>query len=212
MVETARYVVGCLLVIGLPPGMAWWFVVHPFIEFWRRVGVKQTFVIGTTLALLSTIPLYLVRDAMLMSDLGTSWIMVGVAGVLIVGAILIAVKRQKHLTMKILAGAPELERGGKGGTLLTEGAYSVTRNPRYIETIVVVFAYAAFSNYLGAYLMALVTVPVVHLIVILEERELRDRFGDEYEAYVTRVPRYIPRGKGSVEDSTLGRAAESQRR
>jgi protein-S-isoprenylcysteine O-methyltransferase Ste14 len=139
---------------------------------------------------------------MLMSDLGTSWIMVGVAAVLIVGAILIAVKRQKHLTMKILAGAPELEKGGKGGILLTEGPYSVTRNPRYIETIVVVFAYAAFSNYLGAYLMALVTVPVVHLIVILEERELRDRFGDEYKAYVTRVPRYIPRRKGSVEDSS----------
>lgn len=198
--DTARYFVGCLLVIGLPPGMAWWFVIHPFIEFWRRVGVWQTLVIGTTLALLSTMPLYLVRDAMLMSDLGTSWIMVGVAAVLVVGAGLIVVKRQKYLTMKILAGAPELEKGGKGGTLLTEGPYSVTRNPRYIETIVLVFAYAGFSNYLGSYLMALLTLPVVHLIVILEERELRDRFGDEYKAYLARVPRYIPRWRGSAED------------
>ena len=198
--DTARYFVGCLLVIGLPPGMAWWFVIHPFIEFWRRVGAGPTLVLCTTLALLSTIPLYLMRDAILMSDLGTSWIMVGVAAVLVVGAILIAVKRQKYLTMKILAGLPELEKGGKGGTLLTEGPYSVTRNPRYIETIVGIFAYAAFSNYLGAYLMAFATVPVVHLIVILEERELQDRFGDEYKAYVTRVPRYIPRWRRSVED------------
>jgi len=99
-----------------------------------------------------------------------------------------------------LAGGPELERGGKGGTLLTEGPYSVTRNPRYIEAIVGIFAYAAFSNHLGVYLLALATVPVVHLIVILEERELQDRFGDEYKAYVTRVPRYIPQWRASAED------------
>ena len=199
--DTARYVAGCLLVIGLPPGLAWWFVIHPFVDFWRRVGVGRTFTIGTALALSSTIPLYIVRDAMLGSDLGTSWYMVGVAVVLLLATIGIALRRSRYLTMKTLAGAPELEAGGRGGTLLTEGPYSLTRNPRYIEMIFGVFAYAAFSNYLGTYLVCLGTVPVVHLIVILEERELRDRFGDEYEAYFARVPRYIPRWGRSVRDS-----------
>lgn len=191
--EKTRYIFGCLIVIGLPPGLAWWFVIHPFVDLWRRVGVRLTLTIGTMLLVLSMVPLYLVRDRLLMSDLGPSRVMVGIAVVFAVGAGWIALKRKKYLTMKILAGVPELEEGGKGGTLLTEGPYAVIRNPRYIETVLGVFAYAAFSNYVGAYLLALVTVPMIHLIVILEERELRDRFGDEYAAYCGRVPRYVPR-------------------
>ena len=54
-------------------------------------------------------------------------------------------------------------------------------------------AFATFSNYLGAYLVVLAFLPALHLVVLLEERELRDRFGEEYAAYCERVPRYIPR-------------------
>jgi len=35
--------------------------------------------------------------------------------------------------------------------------------------------------------------PGVLLIVRIEEHELRDRFGAEYEAYCARVPRFVPR-------------------
>jgi protein-S-isoprenylcysteine O-methyltransferase Ste14 len=37
---------------------------------------------------------------------------------------------------------------------------------------------------------------VIHLVVILEERELVDRFGDAYRKYAARVPRYFPRRRG----------------
>ena len=201
--DTARYIFGCLVVVCLPPGMAWWFVIHPFVDFWRGVGVHRTLIIGITLLILSMIPLYWMRNVLLMADLGTSWLMIGVAAVLFGGTIWIAVKRKKYLTMGILAGMPELEEGGKGGTLLTEGPYSMSRNPRYVEVVLGVFAYAAFSNYVGAYLMGMVTVPVIHLIVILEEKELRDRFGEEYIAYCARVPRYIPNWGGAT--ATSGR-------
>ena len=202
--DTVRYFVGCLLIIGLPPALAWWLVIHPFVGFWRRVGVRRSLTLGIALALLSMLPLYVMRDAILMVDLGTSWITIGIAAALAAPAISIALKRRKHLTMKILAGVPQLEPGGKGGALLTEGPYSRTRNPRYVEMILGVFAYAAFSNYLGAYLVAGGTLPVLHLIVILEERELRDRFGEEYEVYFAQVPRYIPRwGRSGKEPAAL---------
>jgi protein-S-isoprenylcysteine O-methyltransferase Ste14 len=35
--------------------------------------------------------------------------------------------------------------------------------------------------------------PLLHLIVLLEERELPDRFGEAYVDYSRRVPRYWPR-------------------
>jgi len=191
--DTARYVVGCLLVVGVPPAIGWWLLIHPFVAFWRRVGVRGTFTVVGVVSLIGVYLLYRVRDVLLMSDLGTSWSMVGVALVFLVVTIWIALKRRKQLTMRILAGTPELHESGRGGALLTDGAYAVVRNPRYVEVVFGVFAYAAFSNHVGAYLVAAVTVPAIHLVVLLEERELRARFGREYEAYCAAVPRYVPR-------------------
>ena len=49
------------------------------------------------------------------------------------------------------------------------------------------------TNYLALYLVFLLTLPVIHIIVLLEEKELKERFGRDYEAYCRRVPRYIPK-------------------
>ncbi len=53
--------------------------------------------------------------------------------------------------------------------------------------------WALILNYLGVYLMTAAVVMAIFFIVVLEERELRDRFGDAYLEYSKRVPRFIPR-------------------
>ena len=42
-IDLARYALGALLAITLPPAIAYWLIVHPFIGFWRRVGMRGTF-------------------------------------------------------------------------------------------------------------------------------------------------------------------------
>ena len=37
------------------------------------------------------------------------------------------------------------------------------------------------------------SLPTLYLLVLLEERDLRERFGSEYEACCRRVPRFVPR-------------------
>ena len=56
-------------------------------------------------------------------------------------------------------------------------------------------AASASSWRAGLWMAALLglCVPTLYLIVLLEERELRDRFGEEYEAYCRRVPRFVPK-------------------
>ena len=191
--DTARYVVGCLLVVGLPPGLAYWFVIHPFVDGWRRFGARRTFWLVGSLSVLAVCGLFAVRDSLLMNDLGTNWVLVGLAVLFAAAALVIGVRRRRQLTFHRLSGAPELESSGTGGELLTEGLYAVTRNPRYIEVAAGAFAYACFANYVGAYVVAIAGVPLLHLIVLLEERELRERFGEPYETYLARVPRYLPR-------------------
>ncbi len=102
-------------------------------------------------------------------------------------------KGRKHLTFGILSGLPELSKEQYPGTLLTEGIYAKIRHPRYVEVFLAVLAYAFAANYLAPYVLALVSVPAIYLIVILEERELKKRFGEAYEEYGRRVPRFIPR-------------------
>ena len=193
---TARYIIAVLLVISLPPAMAWWFVIHPFVGFWRRVGKTISYTVMTVLFLGSVAGLFAIRDALVLADLGTNWIMVGVAAVLIIPAIWLAIARTKYLSFAILVGVPELDVDGSGGKLLNEGIYAVIRHPRYIEIVLGTLAYAAFANYLGGYVIALLTIPAIHAIVVIEEKELAVRFGEQYDAYRASVPRYIPRDSG----------------
>jgi len=54
-------------------------------------------------------------------------------------------------------------------------------------------SFALIANNLASYVNWIVGIPSVLVIVRLEERELHDRFGAEYDAYRARVPRFIPR-------------------
>jgi len=192
--STVRYVFAVALVIGLPPGVLMWFIVHPFVGFWRRLGVKTSLAINIAVMVAGMVGLWFLRESLLGPDLGTSWPLVALGVALGVVGIRIARARKKYLTFRILVGVPEFASAEEGqGTLLTEGPYARIRHPRYVEVMVFTFAYAFIANYVGVYILAVAILPALHLVVLLEERELRHRFGGEYELYRARVPRYIPR-------------------
>jgi len=194
--NTFRYILGVLLMVGLPPGVAWWFVVHPFVGFWRKVGARGTMIVMLIFFAASVAGLAMIRDGLLGPDLGLRWPLVVLGVALAAAAIFVGAKRKKYLTMRILAGVPEVETDAeKRGKLLEEGPYALVRHPRYVEIVLATFGYAAIANYLGCWILAILTIPVIHLVVIVEERELADRFGDAYREYAARVPRYIPRRK-----------------
>ncbi len=191
--SVARYGIGVLLAISMPPAIAYWFIVHPFIAFWRRVGMKPTFwflgvFLGGSMVALSPF-----RDALLGWDLGTSLPAIVLAIPLLVAGGVISRKRRRHLTFKILAGAPELSPETHSTGLLTEGIYSRIRHPRYVELTLALVGWSLFANYLGLYVITALTIAALWLIVLIEERELRERFGSAYAEYSSRVPRFVPR-------------------
>ena len=67
------------------------------------------------------------------------------------------------------------------------------RHPRYVSAILGFAASALIANHLGPYLVLWLFVALIHAVVLLEERELHQRFGVEYERYSKRVSRYVPR-------------------
>ena len=190
--SSARYFFGVLIAISLPPAILWWFIIHPFVGFWRARGVHFTMVVNVVILFAGISALYAIRGPLMGRDLGTHWVLWVMAGVCVISASWIALKRSKYLTFWILMGGPEVEEGGHGGELLTEGPYAVIRNPRYVEIVLGTMAYVTFANWTGPYLVAIGTILAIHAVVLLEERELVQRFGEEFEAYRSRVPRYIP--------------------
>ena len=191
--DSLRYSVAFLFLLGLPPGLFFWLCIHPFAAFWRRLGLGWAYgLVGATMLVLMA-GIYLVRTPLLATQLGTNFLCLGLALMCLTGAGLIAFQRRQYLTVRIMIGIPELRTEDQPGALLTEGIYARIRHPRYVEVFLAVLGFAFFSNYLAVYAWAVLSLPVLYAIVVLEERELGHRFGQVYIDYCRHVPRFIPR-------------------
>jgi protein-S-isoprenylcysteine O-methyltransferase Ste14 len=126
-------------------------------------------------------------------DFGTNPILIAWAVPILAASIVLRLQISRQLRFTTLGGLPELAPENHPQALLTEGIYSRVRHPRYIEVLLVMACLALVANTLAAYVNWIVGIPSVLAIVRLEERELHDRFGAEFDAYCARVPRFLPR-------------------
>ena len=54
----------------------------------------------------------------------------------------------------------------------------------------------------GIFLLAIITVVMYLMVTPIEERELREQYGSEYESYAQAVPRFVPRLRKKAEPPT----------
>lgn len=197
MLDGLRYGLALLLVILLPPTYAFWLVVHPFIGFWRRLGPAATYAtIGIAYAL-AVVALYCVRAPLLAVEFGTQPVLLVLGLACLVASVPLRLALRRRLSVGALVGLPELAPARHPQSLITDGVYARIRHPRYVEGTIGMIGCALVANYLAPYLIVAASIPVIYAIVRVEERELRDRFGAEYEAYCRRVPRFVPRLGGT---------------
>ncbi len=77
------------------------------------------------------------------------------------------------------------------------GPYRWVRNPVVITLLITVLGEAIYFNSIGIAILLTLGMPLAHYQVTkLEEPLLRKRFGDSYEAYCSRVNRWLPRPPG----------------
>jgi len=191
--DTIRYVMGVLLVVGLPPAIFFWLLIHPLAAFWRRLGPGISYGVVTVACVVLGVAFFRFRDPFLGRDLGTSWILTVPGLVLYALSAWISIVTRRQLSLRTFAGVPEIAAGDHGGVLLEEGIYGVIRHPRYLSVIVGTAGFSLFVNYLGTYLLVLASMAFLFLVIRMEDRELSRRFGARYEEYRSRVPSLIPR-------------------
>jgi protein-S-isoprenylcysteine O-methyltransferase Ste14 len=194
MIDRLRYLLGVLCIITLLPGLLFWFIIHPLARRWRRLGPMQTYLIVLPVLIAFGVLLFQFSESILGADLGTNWMFVAIALVCYGVTIWIEFQYRKHLSIATLVGVQELQSAEKqNGKLLKDGIYGVVRHPRYLSAGIGVFANAIIANYVGLYILILFLFSAGYMMLLLEERELVERFGEEYRCYQREVPRIIPR-------------------
>ncbi|WP_409723198.1 methyltransferase family protein [Pseudorhodoplanes sp.] len=94
--------------------------------------------------------------------------------------------------------------GSKLNRLVTEGPYSVTRNPLYIFSAMAAFGLGAqVGSAVFALICAAATIAIFAVVVRHEERALAERFPAEFARYRDRVPRFLPDFRRWHEADTL---------
>lgn len=191
--DTARFVLGVMLIVGIPPAILFWLLIHPMVGFWRKMGPGVAYTMVGTICGAVGYLIYHFRLEILGADLGTNWLLIFLGVIPYAGSVWISVLTKRHLKTRIFAGLQELSEPESGGALLQEGVYGVVRHPRYLSVIIGTAGFAMVVNFVGGYLMVLGSIPALFLVILVEERELSNRFGDTYQNYRSRVPALFPR-------------------
>ena len=190
--DLARYYLAVLILVSVPGAVLFWFPIHPFAAFWRRVGAGPAYAAGFGVMIVVGVLLFVWRGPLLAVDFGTSRTTAGAGLVLLIVAAVIRKYWRKQLKISILFGLPELAPDRYPARLLTEGIYARVRHPRYLEYSLGSVGAALLSNFAAAYVAVAFTIVGLAVLVPYEDRELEARFGDDFREYRRRVPAGFP--------------------
>lgn len=113
--------------------------------------------------------------------IGHSIFIIGLASYLFCSGWLIAVGRGPHVEFD----PPKV--------FVATGPYRWVRNPVVITLLVTALGEAIALNSIGIFILVLVGMPLAHMQVTkIEEPNLRERFGQSYIDYCSRVNRWLP--------------------
>ncbi len=173
------------------PVPLFWLILHSRIHFWRRFGIRALLV-ALPVWFVPGAALVLLRHAIFSQRIDRN----ALTWFLGAGIILLAVwtNRQVHrkFSLRRLAGLPEINRARPDSFVVREGIYARVRHPRYMEFMLSFLGLAFLTGAVGIFLLAFISVLLYLIVAPLEERELRESYGAEYEAYARAVPRFLP--------------------
>jgi protein-S-isoprenylcysteine O-methyltransferase Ste14 len=182
----------CVVYSTIP---AFWLVIHPFADYWRKRR-RSPYRVLLPLWWLMWIAAGTItapwRSAALYHSAWT-WLP---AAMLFGGGIWIYRQASRDFSGKQLGGVPELHSGNQEQRLITRGIRARVRHPVYLGHLCEMLAWSLGSGLVVCYALTCLAVVSGAVMIQMEDAELERRFGDEYRTYRLTVPAIIPRISG----------------
>ena len=80
----------------------------------------------------------------------------------------------------------------RANRLATAGPYARIRHPQYVAFVMILLGFLLQWPTLLTLVMFPILVAMYGRLAVTEEREMRERFGAEFDAYAARTPRFVP--------------------
>lgn len=117
--------------------------------------------------------------------------------ILLASGFFILVSALKTLKIKRAFGG-ELYKSKAESKLITTGIYAYTRNPVYLGSILLFLGWFFIFLFTFLLVMTFLFMILFYFVAKWEEKELYERFGDEYLQYKQKVPLFIPYSKNHI--------------
>ena len=118
---------------------------------------------------------------------------IAIGSIAILLAMRVGFEAARVIPRRTLVGLAELEPEKNHQPLLKSGIYSQTRNPIYFTHWLLILAAANLSGYVANWTLFGLDAILHPLMIRAEEKELLERYGAEFEAYMREVPRFFPK-------------------
>jgi len=166
-------------------------IAHSAINFWRRLGMFSYFIFVLFWFFFGVIIVYY-KEKILEVQFSSNVFLIALGVVLVVIAFYVDSMRSKVFDLKKLIGFSEVMPNRFKQELVTVGIYSKIRHPRYLAFMLLSCGAAFITGFYYAYLAAVYMIVGLFILIFIEERELRNRFGKSYVNYCKRVPMLVP--------------------
>jgi protein-S-isoprenylcysteine O-methyltransferase Ste14 len=169
-----------------------WFAVHPRVDYWRsrrRSPYRVLLPYWMALWILGGALTWRWRGMVFYS---TRWAWLP-AGALLLAGFSIYFRASKNFSSAQLGGLPEVQPGHRDQHLVTDGIRAHVRHPVYLAHLCEMIGWSVGTGIVVGYLLTASAIVTGAIMIRMEERELENRFGDQYRAYRRSVPAILPR-------------------
>jgi protein-S-isoprenylcysteine O-methyltransferase Ste14 len=180
--------IACVVYSTIP---AFWLLIHPPAEFWRSRRASPYLIL---------LPLWVAMWAaaaaitapwrgVLVYASGWTWIP---AGALFCAGLMLYKLAHSGFSLTQLGGLPELLPNHSHQRLVTTGIRARVRHPVYLGHLCEMLAWSLGTGLAVCWALTAFAIVTGAAMITMEDKELENRFGEEYRQYRSTVPAVLP--------------------
>jgi len=169
-----------------------WLVVHPFIDRWRRRG-RRAYALILPIWAVFIVGAFSIMWPFRGARYYATWATWVPAAFLFWSGFSIYASAFKSFDRAQVSGLAELEPGQHRQELVTTGIRARVRHPIYLGHLCEILGWCVGTGLVALFALMGFAIVTGALMIRIEDRELEDRFGEEYRLYRKAVPAVLPR-------------------